>query len=614
MRKRSLIPIFRFSRTQLRNRLQWIKDLPIAVKLIVISFILIAVPLGIASYLTYTSYSASIQKNTGKYQMDVVKELTANIDTYMNELNLLTLLPYQSQQILKYLEAGSRSDANLSFNERVTIEDFTKRVFANGRVDISGVTLYRVSGGTYTAMLEEQANYSLKSVEDEPWYEKVSKTGKVVYIGTFNKNALDTNNQVYSFARKIRSVDTGKVLGYLVLDVDKNMIRNKIEAISNDKKNIMIVDNEGSMIYKSTEYGIDSDKLLPYKGAGTVVYKQNNDTELLSYYTSPFTGWTMIEMVPLATLLQDTVNVRNYIILIGVVCLLLAVIIFTILALRITNPISELRNLMKKVVVGDLHVSIPISSRDEIGQLSQSFNIMVSKLSDLGYRLYESEIREKNAQISALQSQINPHFLYNTLGSISMYAEIQGNREVVKMTNNLSKLLRYSINSHKSQVPLNLELEHVKGYMAIQQIRFEDKIQFHVNIEPELHSYSVIRFILQPIVENSIVHGIDKGNGYGNIILTGKKQDNNMLITIQDDGAGMSAVQLQNLLDKKFDFASSEEGTGGGHGLMNVHRRIALRYGNQYGIKIKSSLKQGTTIFLTLPLIEDNPERGNRDA
>lgn len=613
MRKRSLIPIFRFSRIQLQNRLQWIKNLPIAVKLIVISFILIAVPLGIASYLTYTSYSASIQKNTGKYQMDVVKELTANIDTYMNELNLLTLLPYQSQQILKYLEAGGRSDANLSFNERVTIEDFTKRVFANGRVDISGLTLYRVSGGTYTAMLEEQANYSLKRVEDEPWYEKVSKTGKIVYIGTFNKNALDTNNQVYSFARKIRSVDTGKVLGYLVLDVDKNMIRNKIEAISNDKKNIMIVDNEGSMIYKSMEYGVDSDKLLPYKGAGTVVYKQNNDTELLSYYTSPFTGWTMIEMVPLATLLQDTVYVRNYIILIGAVCLLLAFIIFTIFALRITNPISELRNLMKKVVVGDLHVSIPISSRDEIGQLSQSFNIMVSKLSDLGYRLYESEIREKNAQISALQSQINPHFLYNTLGSISMYAEIQGNREVVKMTNNLSKLLRYSINSHKSQVPLNMELEHVKGYMAIQQIRFEDKIQFHVNIEPELLSYSVIRFILQPIIENSIVHGIDKGNGYGNIILTGKKQDDHMLITIQDDGAGMSAVQLQHLLDKKFDFASSEEGTGG-HGLMNVHRRIALRYGNQYGIKIESSLKQGTIIFLTLPLIEDHLEGGKRNA
>lgn len=613
MRKRLLIPIFRFSRIQLQNRLQWIKNLPIAVKLIVISFILIAVPLGIASYLTYTSYSASIQKNTGKYQMDVVKELTANIDTYMNELNLLTLLPYQSQQILKYLEAGGRSDANLSFNERVTIEDFTKRVFANGRVDISGLTLYRVSGGTYTAMLEEQANYSLKSVEDESWYEKVSKTGKIVYIGTFNKNALDTNNQVYSFARKIRSVDTGKVLGYLVLDVDKNMIRNKIEAISNDKKNIMIVDNEGSMIYKSMEYWVDSDKLLPYKGAGTVVYKQNNDTELLSYYTSPFTGWTMIEMVPLANLLQDTVYVRNYIILIGAVCLLLAFIIFTIFALRITNPISELRNLMKKVVVGDLHVSIPISSRDEIGQLSQSFNIMVSKLSDLGYRLYESEIREKNAQISALQSQINPHFLYNTLGSISMYAEIQGNREVVKMTNNLSKLLRYSINSHKSQVPLNMELEHVKGYMAIQQIRFEDKIQFHVNIEPELLSYSVIRFILQPIIENSIVHGIDKGNGYGNIILTGKKQDDHMLITIQDDGAGMSAVQLQHLLDKKFDFPSSEEGTGG-HGLMNVHRRIALRYGNQYGIKIESSLKQGTTIFLTLPLIEDHLEGGKRDA
>ncbi|KRE59719.1 cache domain-containing sensor histidine kinase [Paenibacillus sp. Soil750] len=614
MRKRSLTRIFKSSKLRLQNKLQLLKDLPIAMKLIALSAVFIAVPLGIASYLTFTSYSESIQKNTGKYQMDVVKELTANIDTYLNELNLLTLLPYQSPQIMKYLEVGEQTSANLSFNDRVTIEDFAKRVFANGRVDISGLTLFRTRGGnTYTAMSEEQANYLPREVKNEVWYNKVSQTGKMVYLGTFSKNGMGITNQVYSFARKIRSVDTGAVLAYLVLDVDKNIIRNKIEAISNDKKNIMIVDNEGSMIYKSMISGPDADQIKQFKGMGTVVYKQDNDSELVSYYTSPLTGWTMIEMVPLAVLLQDTVYVRNYIIGIGAVCLLLAIIIFTLFALRITNPISDLRNLMKKVVVGDLAVSIPIHSRDEIGQLSQSFNIMVSKLSDLGYRLYESEIREKNAQISALQSQINPHFLYNTLGSISMYAEIQGNKEVVKMTNHLSKLLRYSINSHQSQVPLHMEIEHVTGYMAIQQIRFEDKIKFHVRIEPELLSYSVIRFILQPIVENAIVHGIDKGNGYGTISLIGKKQDNHMLIQIQDDGAGMSAAHLQSLLDRKFQMTTTEEGTGG-TGLMNVHRRIALRYGNQYGVTIESNLKQGTTITLTLPLIESHHEGRIMDA
>lgn len=607
MLKKLLMPIFRHSSSQLHKRMQWVKNLPIASKLIIISFILIAVPLGIASYLTYTSYSASIQKNIGKFQMDVVKELTANIDTYVNELNILTLLPYQSPDILNYLEANSRADSLLSFNERVTLEDFTKRVFANGRVDISGITLYKMTGGTYTAMSEE-AGYSLRPVEHEQWYDKVAKTGKVVYIGTFSKHGMDASSQIYSFARKIRSVDTGKDLGILVLDVDKNIIRNKMEAISNDRKNILIVDNAGGIVYKSMEDSFDSSQAMQYKGAGTVVYKQSKDTELLSYYTSPSTGWTTMEMVPLSTLLQDTIKVRNYTILIGVVCLLLAVLSFIAVAFRITSPISELRNLMRKVVLGDLEVSIPIRSRDEIGQLSQSFNIMVSKLSDLGYRLYESEIREKNSQISALQSQINPHFLYNTLGSISMFAEIQGNKEVVKMTNNLSKLLRYSINSHKSQVPLNLELEHVKGYMTIQQIRFDDKINFEVQVQPELLSYSVIRFILQPIVENSIVHGIDKGTGYGTIILTGKKQDDRMVITIQDDGAGMSAARLQSLLDKQFTLPT-EEGTGG-HGLMNVHRRIVLRYGRQYGIAIESNLGIGTQISIILPIIEADQEGG----
>ncbi|QGQ98675.1 sensor histidine kinase [Paenibacillus psychroresistens] len=596
MLKALLLGTFRNSMGFLEQRIQWFKNLPVVTKLVVINFILIALPLAIASYLTYTSYSTSIQKNIGRYQMDVVKELTANIDTYMNELNLLSLMPYQAPEIIQYLAAPKKPDEPLPFTERVNLEDFTKRVFANGRVDITGITLYSSVGGAYEVLSEAQPNYSYKSVKDELWFAKVSQTGKVVYVKSKNENN-------YSFARKIRSVETGNELGYVVLDVDKNIIRNKMEALTNENKNIIILDETGDLVYKSQAFEIEPNAINQYSGSGTVVFRQQHDKVLLSYYTSPITGWKMMEMVPLATLLADTVQVRNYIILIGLICLLLGVIISIWIAVRITNPISELRNLMKKVVRGDLDVSIPISSRDEIGQLSQSFNTMVSKLSDLGYRLFESEIREKNSQIAALQSQINPHFLYNTLGSISMYAEIQGNREVVKMTNSLSKLLRYSINSQKSQVPLEMELEHVKGYMAIQQIRFEHKIQFYVEVEPELLKGSVIRFILQPIVENSIVHGFEKGNGFGTIILSGKKIDDTMVIKIQDDGAGMNALQLQALLDKKTSIVNPEEGKGG-HGLMNVHRRIVLRYGNQFGLTIESDLAKGTTISLVLPFTD----------
>jgi two-component system, sensor histidine kinase YesM len=600
MLKKLLLIIYNPSASFLKNRGQWLKDQPLIIKLIVINFVLIALALGTASYLTFSSYASSMEKNIGKYQMDVVNELTANIDTYINEFNLLSLMPYQSRDILQYIASSKTTFDTLSFNERVNLEGFSKNVFANGRVDISGLTLYSATGGTYTVKSEAQPYFSFKDVKKEPWYSKVSNTGKMVYVKSENGRVSSDKSQVYSFARKIRSVENGKDLGYIVLDVDMNIIRNKIETLSNDKKNIMILDDAGDLVYKSMDQQIDEKSVFQYKGSGTVKYRENKVTELLSFHTSPLTGWMMIEMVPLPTLLQDTVRVRNYIVLIGLICLLLAVLISTAIAVRITYPISELRNLMKKVVRGDLEVSLPINSRDEIGQLSQSFNIMVSKLSELGYRLYESEIREKNSQIAALQSQINPHFLYNTLGSISMYAEIQGNREVVKMTNNLSKLLRYSINSQNNQVPLQMELEHVKGYMAIQQIRFEDKIKFHVEMEPDILSCLVIRFVLQPIVENCIIHGFEKGNGYGTIKLNGEKKDGNIMITIQDDGVGMSPEQLQKLRDHT---ANREDETGG-HGLTNVHRRIVLRYGDQFGLTINSSYKQGTTVNLTLPLID----------
>ncbi|MFC0215706.1 sensor histidine kinase [Paenibacillus chartarius] len=580
----------------------WFRNQPLVFKFTLVSFILIALPLAITGYLTYAGYSSSLERNVGKYQADFVRELTTNIDTYMNELNLLSLLPYQSPDVLRFLGSEKKPGTLLTWEERMALEDLSKRVFTNGRVDVIGLYLYSISGASYIHRPDGVADVGSGGYANEPWYPKAAATGKGIFVGAHEvKSSGAAGYQVFSIVRKIRSIDTGEDIGFFQLDVEVRAIRNKIDQLSmSHSENVAIVDGDNRLVYRNRDTFELGDLLYGNRGTGTLTVNRSGQRELLAYHTSPLTGWTTIETVPLSVLTSDAQAVRNYFIAIGAASFGLAVLLMTLLSVRITRPIGQLRNMMKKLERGDLAVSIPITSRDEVGQLSQSFNVMVSKLSDLGYRLYETEIREKNAQIAALQSQINPHFLYNTLGTISMHAELQGNREVVRMTNNLSRLLRYSITGNRSEVTLEQELEHVKGYMVIQQIRFEDRIRYHIRVQEELRQYAVIRLMLQPIVENCIIHGIEKGRGSGSIELYAERENDKLVITVQDDGCGLTETSLHELR-RNLDFAPLQTDIGG-HGLVNVHRRIVLRYGRPYGIRVESKPYEGTKVVLTLPL------------
>lgn len=349
--------------------------------------------------------------------------------------------------------------------------------------------------------------------------------------------------------------------------------------------------------------------IMPFEsnlGEGVIHSKLSGEKQLVSYVQSSITKWTTVGIVPVSELMKDSLLIRNSIMLFGIISVGLAMLMSVFLAFRITEPLRSLIKLMRKVERGDLLVSFPVKQWDEVGHLGKAFNTMVSKLSELGYLLYETEIREKDAQIAALQSKINPHFLYNTLGSISMYAEVEGNQEVVTMTNNLSKLLRYSLSGQKEHVNLGDELNHVRGYMTIQKMRYEDRIDFQLENDEALLACRVIPLIIQPIVENAINHGIDKGVGSGKITLSYKIEDALLRIVIEDDGIGMTQEQL-GAIRRRLMF-TKDLGGKSGNGLLNVHRRIVLHYGESYGLMLESMPYQGLKVVMTLPVVLKKPD------
>lgn len=583
----------------------------LASKLILINLVLIALPLTVTGMVSFSGFSASLQRTVGKYQTDVVRELTANLDTVTSEVNLLSAEPYQSPELLKYLEKRRQPGSPATYEERSLLDNFTRKIALNGRVDVIGVSLFSLQGDSYVAFTDSPGSFYQPRIPDQSWYKAASRSGKGSFIGpheVVSENGV--SYLVFSVVRQIRSLENGRTLAFLKIDVDYNNVKDRISLLNGSKENIItITDRNGGIVYQTDPEPELDGIIRELSGLGTVTAGSGQTSKLIAYYTSPLTGWTTVQSVPLRVLLTDTVKVRYIVIGIGVLCLVLATVLSVWMSLWVTKPISLLRNSMKKVEKGKFDEVIPIRSRDEVGQLGHTFNVMVSRLSDLTYRLYESELREKVAKISSLQSQINPHFLYNTLGSISMYAEIGGSREVVDMTHHLSGLLRYSIGNDNSDATLEQELGHVKGYLSIQNIRFEERLSYEFGIPAELLPYGMLRLSLQPLVENAIIHGLEHGRGDVHISIAAARKDDMLLVTVADNGLGMTEQQLQ-ALRVKLDHAPLPDGPGG-NGLVNVHRRIVLRFGYRYGLKIESRVRVGTRVIMKLPLLQAaDPSRG----
>lgn len=589
------------------------KDRGLAFKLIWINLVLIAVPLLLSSLLSGIGYSKSTQRNVGTYQADAVREFSTNLDIYMNELALLTTLPYQTPDLLDYLERRDAEQSTL-YEERKLLEDFMRRIRVNGRVDTIGITLQAEKVRSYVEPPDSPGRFTEGYDPDLSAFLSQASSGLAVFV---RPHAVLSDNgstyEVFSAVRVIRSLESGEPLAILKIDVPANDLNERIANLSGSgERSVAVIDGKGTPIYENGIFPDSIGNLGAYRGEGTVTLGSGRSALLMTYVTSPVTGWTVLQAVPLSVLLQDAETVNRQMLLVGLACLAASIFVSILYSLRITRPLSVLRRSMKRVEKGEFGLSIPVESEDEIGHLSRTFNLMVSRLGSLTYRLYETEIREKNAEIASLQSQINPHFLYNTLGSISMYAELEGNREVVSMTNHLSALLRYSMGGGRSEVTIREEIEHIRGYLAIQSIRYEERLRYKIEARPGLLEQPIIRLTLQPVVENAIVHGLERGSGNVEILIAISAKNGQVSIAVEDNGPGMDdeALCRQN--------AKMEEGLlpdgPGGHGLVNVHRRLALKYGPGFGVRLERSASGGIRAKIALPRVAEEESEEGREG
>lgn len=417
-------------------------------------------------------------------------------------------------------------------------------------------------------------------------------------------------NSVITANRLIYGIHSYKMneIGYLTMSMKPSYLEDRIQKYDpTEERHIIILDQENNVVLTNAEdsgndaftlwasnldyNSIDSESFVDIPGDGRMIV--NN-------YQSELTGWKIISLVSLNEISAGPVLIGRTIFLIGFVAIVIGIVVIWISTHYIVKPLNQLRLVMDEVEKDNFHVQVQINRKDELGRVGDSFNKMMNKINNLISDIYQKDINEKEAQLRALRAQINPHFLYNTLDAINWMAQFDKTDEVSKMTIALSRLLKSSISNNKEFIRLEEEAKYIDDYMTIQKIRFQDKIHYSMQIDEAAKNCLVPKLILQPIVENAMIHGLEKKLENGYLLIKGYVKNDLLHIQIIDNGVGMDERTMSALL--KGVYVNRDENKGTGNGILNVQNRIKLLFGREYGLKIDSNENVGSVFELTLPV------------
>ena len=596
----------------------YLLSLPYRMKLILVFSLLILLTATILGSITYYQFAKSSQKRTEEYQIQLADQINQNINRYLREMQIISLSPLYDQQILDILINHKTPSETTSFppaSERLPMWRFISSLI-HMRNEIKGIHIL-ANDGTIFSNLDSNTVMLRVFERNNEWIKEIERAdGEWVLLPLHQPNYyLKKDTAVFSVARLIRDPSTYDPLGIIKIDLKQELIE-EIVGNTNSSSQIFMVDQNNHFIYPNREDKIiESSFISELKSIRVKNYTSlpiNGKDYMMVYNESDYSGVKTVMLTPRSIVFSEVNRLRRVMVAVVIVGILISFVLGFILSKPLVQSIHQLRKAMDKVQKGNLSQRVEIRSNDEIGQLGKGFNHMIGEIDRLVSEVYKTSLREKEAEIRALQSQMNPHFLYNTLESINMLAITKGNLEVSDMVTSLGKLLRYTIDNTAKIVTLQEELIFIQSYIAIQKVRMGDMLSFREEIDPALYDVLLPKLVLQPLVENAIVHGLSSRGG--TISIKGSCEDGLLTLEVEDTGKGITQQRLAELkrLIENQQQTSSEKHNG--IALSNVHERIRLLYGSQYGIKIVGGESNGFLVELTLPVQRKGRKENERDS
>lgn len=593
---------------QIRHFLKKLSGIKLKNKLLISYLLLIIVPFGVFAIMsnfrvynaieTLVSYSAKHSfEQSGLFVSYKIDKIINTIDVLLVDKKINSTISQEPDK----LDIPS---------QMLDMQDLSRylRSFQN-QDEVFNVKLYVKDDFLYSS---EKVNFlSFQDAKNSDWYEDFVKYHKkVIWVKTTEQDytTKPDDSEIKRVSAVSAILDKSNYLnflGFVRIDILEKNLSDILKKASSTKNSVTYIQNSKNEIISSSSEKInnnwilDSSDLENYSKNGMYYGTRDLGKEhvILACQELPNSDWTLVSITPFSEITAVGKELQNQMLLMFLLISTAAYILAYVISSSITKNISLLLKNIRLLKKGDFNIEITTKSNDEIGELIENFNSMSARLKFLVDEQYRIGLEAKNAELLALQAQINPHFLYNTLDMINWSAINNNVPEISDTVQTLSRFYKLSLSKGSNIIPIRNEIEHVKMYMEIQNMRFENIFDFQVHIDEEVYQYTTIKIILQPIVENSVLHGIlQKDDRSGLILITGHVSEGVIILKVQDNGIGIKPEKLKTILTHK----SNTNGTHG-YGIRNINERIKLFYGEQYGLEYNSVPGKGTTVIIRIP-------------
>ena len=592
--------------------IKWIRTFSVKARFFLMVIIISIVPIFVIGVISYSKSNADIISKTKTYSLQTVKQFSLTIDTKFSEWERYGNIIADSEDVQEALETYddmSPADQNIaSKNLQKTMKEVLKVSLDIQEPDIVSNNGGVISTSNYSTTNTSPFVNNLSGLAEVKALSKAKKGSFVWYTGDIIKKNTDG---FIVLARSITEIKTlSSSLGYLMLRIDSNYLYNLYNNANLGKgSKIYLLDNDfvsilsGNKTEIGTKFSPEISKSLQSKfseGYKEGTFNNTDSKYLVAYSSIPTSGFTVVALIPNTYFNSLSNDIGILVIKVGIICLIISILFFAIIYRSITVPLNQLVSSMRGVKKGNLKVKkVSEAAKDEVGEVTSSYNEMINEL-----KLHIENIKEKEKQkalveIRALQAQINPHFIANTLNSVAWMAKMQKAENIENVVISLNKLLNASMGRGNDIISIGEELENLKSYINIQNIKYLKNIDVNFDIDKDIMDCKLLRFIMQPIVENAIIHGLAPKQGQGYISIKGYKDGEVIVLMVTDTGVGMNDEEIKALLNEKQKSKDSFSSIG----LKNVNERIKLSYGENYGLRIESQKHMFTTVEIKLPVI-----------
>ena len=547
----------------------------------------------------YQQFTRKAENLTVENSRQLLNQTTINLEDYLRNMRRISDAMYYT--VIKNTDIGSES-----------LEDSMNLLYEANKDKLVSVACYTNDGKLTEAspIATEKPGVDVKS---QKWIQDAAGELENFHFSTPHvQNLFDDPSYRYywvvSLSRTVELTRNGNsMLGVLLVDMNYSSIEQLLEKANTDTSGeyVYLMAPDGEIIYHPKQnlihMGLYEENNTEAAGYEDTTVKENfhGEKRLVTVKTISYTGWKLISVVPMKSFSMGMTGMRNLVVLLVALTVLAVVILNQMVSARISKPLRRLNDSVKEWEAGNMNPDIYIGGSMEVEQLGKTLRSTVAQIRQLMDDIVVEQEEKRKSELDALQSQINPHFLYNTLDSIVWMITGERYDDAVFMITQLASLFRISLSKGKTVIKIEDEVKHARNYMNIQKIRYKNSFEVDFQIEEDILDGCIVKLVLQPLLENAIYYGMEFMDGEGEIHVRGYRKDKDVYLEVEDNGLGMPEEEAAELLNGK----ERPHKHGSGVGLVNVHSRLKLRFGEAYGLVIHSCPDEGMMVQIHIPYI-----------